>query len=104
MDERAPQPVRVWDLPVRLFHWLLLALMTVSVVTGLYGGNTMVWHMRSGYAILALVAFRLIWGVVGSTTARFSVSQKAAHSLPPVKAPATATRLPREKLCSREII
>ena len=72
MDERPPEFVRVWDLPVRAFHWLLVALMTTSVATGLAGGNAMLWHMRSGYAILALVAFRILWGLVGSTTARFT--------------------------------
>ena len=72
MDERLPQFVRVWDLPVRLFHWLLVALMTTSVATGLSGGNAMLWHMRSGYAILTLVVFRILWGVVGSTSARFT--------------------------------
>lgn len=72
MDERLSQSVRVWDLPVRAFHWLLVALMTTSVATGLAGGNAMLWHMRSGYAILALVVFRILWGVVGSTTARFT--------------------------------
>lgn len=72
MDDPPPQSVRVWDLPVRLFHWLLVALMAASITTGLVGGNAMLWHMRSGYAILALVAFRIAWGVVGSTTARFA--------------------------------
>lgn len=72
MDERPLQSVRVWDLPVRVFHWLLVALVTTSVTTGLIGGNLMVWHMRSGYAILTLVVFRIIWGLIGSTTARFS--------------------------------
>ena len=72
MDEPLPQSVRVWDLPVRVFHWLLAALMAASVATGLVGGNAMVWHMRSGYAILALVVFRIMWGVAGSTTARFA--------------------------------
>lgn len=72
MDERPPQSVRVWDLPVRVFHWLLVVLMTTSVATGLVGGNAMVWHMRSGYAILALVLFRIVWGLVGSTTACFT--------------------------------
>jgi cytochrome b len=64
--------VRVWDLPVRLFHWLLVVLVTFSFVTGYIGGNALPWHMRSGYCILALVLFRVVWGVVGSRTARFS--------------------------------
>ncbi|MDA0224758.1 MAG: cytochrome b/b6 domain-containing protein [Proteobacteria bacterium] len=61
-----------WDVPVRLFHWALVLLVLGSVVTGLIGGNAMVWHMRFGSAILALVLFRVLWGVLGSSTARFS--------------------------------
>lgn len=61
-----------WDLPVRLFHWALVLLVLGSVVTGLSGGNLMVWHLRFGYAILALVLFRVLWGLAGSSTARFS--------------------------------
>ena len=64
--------VATWDAPVRIFHWTLALLMVFSVTTGLAGGNAMVWHMRSGYAILTLVLFRVLWGFVGSTTARFS--------------------------------
>ena len=62
--------VRVWDLPTRLFHWLLVALVTFSVATAKLGGLWLDWHMRSGYAILALLAFRLLWGVAGSRYAR----------------------------------
>jgi cytochrome b len=62
--------VRVWDLPTRLFHWLLAALVTCSVVTAKLGGLWLDWHMRSGYAILALLVFRLLWGVAGSRHAR----------------------------------
>jgi cytochrome b len=65
-------PVRVWDLPTRLFHWALVALVVFSVVTVKLGGFWMDWHMRSGYAILALVLFRILWGFVGSRYARFS--------------------------------
>ena len=65
-------PVRVWDLPTRLFHWTLAALVTFSVVSVKIGGLWMDWHMRSGYAILALVLFRLMWGFAGSRYARFS--------------------------------
>jgi cytochrome b len=64
--------VQVWDLPVRLFHWLLVVLLVVSFTTGKLGGNWLAWHFRSGYCILALVLFRIIWGVAGSQTARFS--------------------------------
>ncbi len=64
--------VRVWDLPTRLFHWLLVILVGVSVFTGNVGGlRVMEWHERSGSAILALLLFRIAWGVVGSRHARF---------------------------------
>jgi cytochrome b len=64
--------VRVWDAPVRLFHWLLVALVCVSVATGKIGGNAMKWHMYSGYGVLSLLLFRLLWGIFGSSHARFS--------------------------------
>src|SRR5258706_1288165 len=65
-------PVKVWDLPVRLFHWLLVLLFAFMYFSGKSGGEWMEWHMRSGYAILALVLFRILWGFAGSSTARFS--------------------------------
>ena len=65
------QPVRVWDLPTRAFHWLLVALVVCSVVTAYIGGNAMVWHLRSGFAIFTLLAFRLVWGFVGGRWSRF---------------------------------
>ncbi|HRD64616.1 MAG TPA: cytochrome b/b6 domain-containing protein [Candidatus Competibacter sp.] len=65
------QTVPVWDLPTRLFHWTLVALMIAQWLTAEFG-SAMDWHVWGGYAILALVVFRLIWGFVGSDTARFS--------------------------------
>lgn len=69
-------PVRVWDLPTRLFHWALVLLVTASLVTGefdsILGATTLEWHKRSGLAILALLAFRLLWGFAGGTHARFA--------------------------------
>ena len=64
--------VRIWDLPTRLFHWFLLACVVGLVVTGNVGGNAMVWHFRLGYAVLTLVLFRLLWGVVGGHWSRWS--------------------------------
>ena len=61
----------VWDGFVRVFHWSLVVLFAVSVASGKVGGEWIVWHMRSGYAILALVTFRLIWGFVGGEYARY---------------------------------
>jgi cytochrome b len=67
-----PQEMRVWDLPTRLFHWTLAALVIFSFTTGKVGGGWMEWHLKSGYAILALLLFRLVWGFAGSQTARFA--------------------------------
>lgn len=65
------EAIKVWDLPTRLFHWSLLLLIIACWFTSTENGD-MDWHMRCGYAVLALVVFRLVWGVLGSTTARFS--------------------------------
>lgn len=59
----------VWDLPVRLFHWLIVALFAASWITAELGRMDL--HFYSGYAIGALVLFRLAWGVVGPRYARF---------------------------------
>ncbi len=64
--------VKVWDAPVRLFHWVLVLLFAFMFVSGNLKGDWMEWHMRSGFAILALVLFRILWGFAGSTYARFS--------------------------------
>jgi len=60
----------VWDLPVRLFHWLLAALIAFSWWSVKYDHTS--WHIWSGCAILTLLIFRFLWGFVGSSTARFS--------------------------------
>ena len=64
--------VRIWDLPTRLFHWLLAACVVGLVITGKLGGNAMVWHFRFGQAVLTLVLFRLVWGLVGGHWSRWS--------------------------------
>jgi len=67
----SPQRLRVWDLPTRLFHWILTASLVGSVVSAKIGGAAMVWHFRLGYLVLALLAFRLAWGLVGGHWSRF---------------------------------
>jgi cytochrome b len=62
-------PMRVWDLPIRLFHWLLVLLIPASYVTMKL--NKMDLHMALGHVMLALLLFRWAWGFVGSDTARF---------------------------------
>ncbi|HEU5284682.1 MAG TPA: cytochrome b/b6 domain-containing protein [Burkholderiales bacterium] len=71
-DGEARASERVWDLPVRLFHWLLVALIATSWITAEIGGNAMQYHQWSGMSILTLVLFRVLWGFFGSTRARFS--------------------------------
>jgi len=63
--------IRLWDLPLRVFHWSLVVAVTTAVVTGLLGGPWMALHGQAGLAIVGLVVFRLVWGVIGSTPARF---------------------------------
>jgi cytochrome b len=63
--------VRVWDLPTRLFHWLLVACVAGLIVTGYTGGAWMDWHARIGYAVLTLLLFRIAWGFVGGHWSQF---------------------------------
>ena len=67
-----PHTVRIWDLPTRLFHWSLAVTTVALVVTAKLGGNAMQWHLRLGYVMLALLAFRLAWGLVGGRWSRFA--------------------------------
>jgi cytochrome b len=81
------QRVRVWDLPTRLFHWLVVLLLLAAYIT--WRLNWMDWHVWIGEAVLTLVLFRILWGCFGSDTARFArfvaspraAVQHLAHSL-----------------------
>ena len=66
----AERPVKVWDGPTRLFHWAIVLLVFASWATAQF--NLMGWHVWSGYAIFILLVFRVLWGIVGSDTARFT--------------------------------
>lgn len=63
--------VRVWDLPTRLFHWLLVGLFAFLWYSGGASDELMAWHMRAGYALLTLLVFRVLWGLWGSRHSRF---------------------------------
>ncbi len=70
MSERE---IKVWDLPVRLFHWALVALVATGAATGYYAPEWwMGWHAAAGYGLALLLAFRVIWGVFGSEYARIA--------------------------------
>ena len=64
-------PVRVWDLPTRVFHWVLAGCVIGSVVSAKIGGSAMVGHMRIGYVVFTLLAFRFVWGLIGGHWSRF---------------------------------
>ena len=64
--------IKLWDLPTRIFHWSLAALVAAAIVSANMGGNAMEWHGKVGQTILGLIAFRIAWGVIGSTYARFT--------------------------------
>jgi cytochrome b len=66
-----PHQIRVWDLPTRLFHWLIVIFVVISFSTGMVGGNWMSYHLNSGYIILTLLFFRLSWGFWGGRYSRF---------------------------------
>jgi cytochrome b len=66
------RPIRIWDLPTRLFHWLLVFCIVGAFVTVKLGGLYMDWHARFGSAILGLIVFRLVWGCIGPRYARFT--------------------------------
>lgn len=69
--KRSPR-VLVWDLPTRLFHWLLVAAVGTAVVSGFIGGTAMTIHGQAGLTVAGLLTFRIVWGFVGSTHARFT--------------------------------
>ncbi len=63
---------KVWDWPTRAFHWSLVISVTAAIITGEIGGSLADWHGRAGLMVLGLLVFRLVWGFVGSATARFT--------------------------------
>lgn len=63
--------IHIWDLPHRLFHWLLAASVTASYITAKIGGALIDWHGRLGLFILGLLVFRIVWGFIGSPHSRF---------------------------------
>lgn len=69
-DPQKTRWVKVWDAPTRLFHWTLVALIVGAYVTAENGWID--WHFRCGYAVIALLLFRIAWGIAGSDTARFA--------------------------------
>jgi cytochrome b len=68
----APIPVRIWDLPTRVFHVALAVLVVAAIVTANAGGVWMAWHLWCGEGVLTLLAFRWTWGLVGGHWSRLA--------------------------------
>lgn len=64
--------VRVWDLPVRLFHWSLVAAIALAFVSSEEGSPLSAWHMAAGWIAAVLIVFRMCWGIIGNAQARFA--------------------------------
>lgn len=72
-DRPAKRGVTVWDVPVRVFHWLLVASVAAASVSGfLLPVNWLTFHLIAGSTVAALVLWRLVWGFTGSTYSRFA--------------------------------
>ena len=71
VEEIQPAKALVWDLPVRIFHWALAASVVTAFVTHQLGVDYFEYHRWSGYTVIVLLVFRLIWGFVGPKHARF---------------------------------
>ncbi len=70
-DKGEGREVPVWDLPIRIFHWFLVGVVVLGWATGEGDGAVFVVHEVAGYALLAALLFRLVWGASGSRHARF---------------------------------
>jgi cytochrome b len=71
MKGESVKKIRVWDLPLRLFHWTL-AVLVITAILAIKLGDAMELHLVAGSSVLALIAFRIVWGLVGPRYARFS--------------------------------
>lgn len=74
--------LRVWDAPLRVFHWLLVLSVCTALFTGWLGGGWIDWHARAGLSIIGLLSFRVAWLLLGSTYARLSTLLCSLLALP----------------------
>jgi cytochrome b len=71
VDAAAAGQSKVWDLPVRLFHWTLVGAFVGAFVTNRLGVSYFKYHVWCGYAVIVLVSFRILWGFAGTHHAQF---------------------------------
>lgn len=69
---QSAKTIRVWDLPVRLFHWLLVATILFAFLSAEEKSPLSAWHIPSGWVAAVLIAFRVLWGFIGGEHARFA--------------------------------
>jgi len=62
---------KIWDLPIRLYHWLQAIIVSALLITGLADMGDSEWHYNLGFALVCLLLWRIAWGFFGSETARF---------------------------------
>ncbi|SMR81774.1 Cytochrome b [Aliiroseovarius halocynthiae] len=70
-DQPPTELRRLWDLPLRLFHWALVVCVITGFLLGKFGPNVMTLHFYAGYCVAGLLVFRIFWGFAGSRPARF---------------------------------
>ena len=63
---------KIWDVPTRIFHWALVLAVGAGWILGKYGPFIKTYHFYLGYAVIALLVFRLLWGFIGAKPSRFS--------------------------------
>ncbi len=74
-------PTLIWDLPTRIFHWLLAFVVSLQFITGLLGGDWLTWHAYLGYLSLTLILFRIFWGFFGGYWSLFKSFVPSVHQL-----------------------
>lgn len=74
--------IPVWDVPVRLFHWSLVAAIAVAFLSSEEGSLLGAWHITAGWVAAVLIVFRLCWGFVGNAQARFASFVKPGAVVP----------------------
>lgn len=78
-QDKEVRKVKVWDLPLRIFHWALLLLVAGSFLSESFDNLDV--HAKIGYAVLTLLLFRILWGFVGGTHARFASFVKGPSAI-----------------------
>ena len=82
MNDNNGSSIKVWDLPVRIFHWALVLAVSGAYLTHEAGIEYFKYHLWCGYAVVILVSFRILWGIVGTYHARFwNFVQNPIHTL-----------------------